>query len=91
MGTRNSLKNSAETIRVLADQPGDFKNCCLRDGTFDGSRRHYYFWIISKTKHARGSGVFFVEDEIQKLIQSVGSLQSESVIFVSVRKSGGRI
>jgi hypothetical protein len=40
---RNLLKNLAEMIYVLVVQTGDFKNCCLQKGKFDGSLRNHYF------------------------------------------------
>src|SRR5271165_7315733 len=35
-------------ILVRVDQDEDFKNCCMSDGKFDGSQRHYYFQRVTK-------------------------------------------
>ena len=35
-------------IRASVDQDGDFKNCCMPDGKFDGSQRHYFFQRVAK-------------------------------------------
>ena len=43
MEIKSLTKNSAETIPVLADQPVDFKACCLKKGNYDGVLRNHYF------------------------------------------------
>jgi hypothetical protein len=48
MAIRNSWKNLAGTTLAPAGPAVDFKNCCLRDGAFDGERRNYFFQGLSK-------------------------------------------
>jgi len=41
-GQRVSLRSRAEMITALVVRDADFKNCCLRSGCYDGSRRNHY-------------------------------------------------
>ena len=40
---RNSSRNLDARTFVHAAPGGDFKNCCLRSGAFDGELRNYFF------------------------------------------------
>ena len=41
--TKSSERSSVATIHVRATLAGDFKNCCMLSGEFDGSDRHHFF------------------------------------------------
>ena len=40
---RNSPRSSVETTFARAVQDAGFKNCCLRSGRYDGSRKNHFF------------------------------------------------
>jgi len=41
--TKSSVRSSVATIRARASLAGDFNNCCMQSGEFDGSDRHHFF------------------------------------------------
>jgi hypothetical protein len=41
--TKSSERSSVATIHARATLAGDFKNCCMLSGEFDGSDRHHFF------------------------------------------------
>ena len=41
--TKSSERSSVATIHARASLAGDFKNCCMLSGEFDGSDRHHFF------------------------------------------------
>src|SRR4051794_16380608 len=53
MGTRSLTKSSAATTSARAAQDGGFKNCCLRSGRYDGSRKNHFFPGIIRTQFLR--------------------------------------
>jgi hypothetical protein len=41
--TKSSERSSVATIHARASLAGDFKNCCMLSGEFDGADRHHFF------------------------------------------------
>jgi hypothetical protein len=44
--TKSSERSSVATIHARATLAGDFKNCCMLSGEFDGSDRHHFFQAV---------------------------------------------
>ncbi len=45
--TKSSERSSAATIHARVCLAGDFKNCCMLSGEFDGSDRHHFFQRVT--------------------------------------------
>jgi hypothetical protein len=44
----------------------DFKNCCLRSGQFDGSRRHHFFQGVTPSSNNRWGTAYGFAPRAQK-------------------------
>ena len=45
--TKSSERSSVATIHARASPAGDFKNCCMLSGEFDGSDRDHFFQRVT--------------------------------------------
>ena len=55
METKSFLRSLDEPTSVRAVQDTAFKKCCMRSGSYDGSRRDYFFPRIEQQLGARHS------------------------------------
>src|SRR5258708_22203060 len=74
MGIRNSAKSWAETTFAHAAQDTGFKNCCLRSGRYDGSRKNHFCPRIIRTHFLRAEehGLPLLKDNshVHQLVRS---------------------
>jgi hypothetical protein len=54
--TLPSVRSSVATIHARACLAGDFKNCCMLSGEFDGSDRHHFFPRVTTPSNNRWRG-----------------------------------
>jgi len=45
--TKSSVRSSVATTHARASLAGDFKNCCMLSGEFDGSERDHFFQRVT--------------------------------------------
>jgi hypothetical protein len=53
---KSSVRSSAATTLARACLAGDFKNCCMLSGEFDGSDRHHFFQRVTTPSNNRWRG-----------------------------------
>ena len=51
--TKSSERSSVGTIHARASLAGDFKNCCMLSGEFDGSDRDHFFQRVTASNSRR--------------------------------------
>src|SRR6185295_7592049 len=73
MEIRSFAKSSAATTFVRAVQDAAFKNCCLRSGRFDGSKRNHFFpgVVINQFLRAEEHGLPLLKDnsDVHQLVR----------------------
>src|SRR6187399_1746054 len=74
MGIRNSARSWVETTSARAAQVTGFKNCCLRSGRYDGSRKNHFFPRIIRPHFLRAEehGLPLLKDNshVHQLVRS---------------------
>ena len=67
-GIRNSARSLGATISVRAVRDTAFKNCCLRSGRFDGSKRNHFFprVVINQFPAGRRTWVTSVKGQLPR-------------------------
>ena len=50
------MRSSVATTHAHASLAGDFKNCCMLSGGFDGSDRHHFFQRVTTRSDDRRRG-----------------------------------
>ena len=53
---KSSERSSAATIHARVSLAGDFKNCCMLSGEFDGSDRDHFFQRVTAASNNHWSG-----------------------------------
>src|SRR5260221_3616807 len=56
MGARSFARSSVATTFARAAPDTGFKNCCLRSGRYDGSRKNHFFPRVIRTEFLRAEG-----------------------------------
>src|SRR5437867_4257961 len=56
METRSFVRSSVATTSARVAQDARFKNCCLRSGRYDGSRKNHFFPRVVRTEFLRAEG-----------------------------------
>src|SRR5438445_4263230 len=56
MGARSFARSSVATTFARAAPDTGFKNCCLRSGRYDGSRKNHFFPRVVRTEFLRAEG-----------------------------------
>ena len=54
--TKSSVRSSVAMTHAPACLAGDFKNCCMLSGEFDGSDRHHFFQRVTTPSNNRWRG-----------------------------------
>jgi hypothetical protein len=54
--TKSSARSSVAMTHAPASLGGDFKNCCMLSGEFDGSDRHHFFQRVTTPSNNRWRG-----------------------------------
>jgi hypothetical protein len=70
--TKSLERSSVATTRARASLGGDFKNCCMLSGEFDGSDRNHFFQRVTSclTNRAVDMKVDFAVKQIRSLLPS---------------------